>query len=85
MTTMAEEFRAGRAERRQRRVRTPMLAKAARFLGRRMPKASAVRQFLLQAGGLTALDVAAFQWTMIAGLVATGASLFVLEWICGGD
>lgn len=84
-TTMAEAFRAERASQRTRRRREPVLTKLARFAGRRLPKWSVVRSFVLQAGGLAALDVAAFQWTLIAGLVASGVSLFVLDWLVGGD
>jgi hypothetical protein len=39
---------------------------------------------VLTVGGLGCFCVAAFSWTFIAGMVVTGASLLILEWL-GGD
>lgn len=82
MVSMTEAFTAGRAERRPRH-REAVLPRVAKWAGRRLPRWQAVKSFILQAAGLTCLDVAAFRWTLIAGLVVTGVSLFVLEWLAG--
>lgn len=84
MVSMTEAFTAGRAERRVRR-REAVIPRVAKFLGRRLPTWRAAKSFVLQVSGLACVDLAAFQWTLTAGLVVTGVSLFVLEWLVGGD
>ena len=82
--TFLQAFAAERQPKRT-RTRTPMLVSLGRFAGRHLPRWQTVRSLVLQVGGLGSLDYAAFQWNVIAGFVAAGVSLLVLEYLMGGD
>lgn len=91
MTTLSTAFADGRAQRRTRRraaVLASLVAGTAavlRFLGRRLPSYRQARSAVLRIGGLSALVYAAFQWNMIAGFVAVGVSLLLLEAVGDDD
>lgn len=87
MSVLAEAYTAGRAEKlaQPKRRRDPLLHKAGRFLGRHAPAWSKVRTTVLTLSGFGCLDYAAYRWDLIAGLIATGVSLLVVEALSGGD
>lgn len=82
MSVIAEAFKAARAERPNTHS-TPILVFLARFLGTYLPTWRKVRTAAMQLAAFGLLDYAAFQWNFIAGLVATGVSLLILEALGG--
>lgn len=88
---LPQTFRAAYAQQRaarmnnQRPRRTPLLVRAGRLAARALPTWQGIRRFVLSVGGFGCMTAAAWQWSLIAGLVALGASLLILEALTGGD
>lgn len=87
MTVWADAWNAERTRRLSapREKRRALLVTVAVFLAAHLPSVRKARSAVLQVGGLVALDLAAWQFRPLAGLVAIGVSLFVLEWLTGGS
>lgn len=85
MTTvpLSSAWTQGRAARKP-RSSAPLLLRAVAWAGRTLPTWRRARTAVMQVTAFGFLDYAAFQWTMIAGCVAVGVSLLVLEAL-GGD
>lgn len=64
-----------------RKKREPLLTKIVKLTAKVLPRASSVRRFVLQVGGLSLLDAAAWQFTTWSGLLATGISLLVFDFL----
>jgi hypothetical protein len=75
--TVFEAWSAGRAERKTRAVRSPVLTRVVRWLAGHTPPWSRARSTV----GL--LDYAAFEWHHLIGYVAIGVSLLVFEALGG--
>lgn len=85
VTTVSEAYADGRATRAVSRAhrRSSVTRRLARLAGRRLPSWPELRSTVLQITGLGCVDAAMFAWDTIPGLVATGVSLLVLEWLAG--
>jgi hypothetical protein len=85
VSTASEAYATGRAARaiEHRPRRTSVVKKLAVLAGRRLPRWQEVRSTVLQVAGLGLLDAGAFELHTVAGLVTTGVSLLVLEWLSG--
>lgn len=83
MTAVDAAWAAGRATRPARPPRTPLLLLFVAWCGRHLPAWSKVRTAVMQVTAFGFLDYAAFQHSLIAGCVAVGASLLVLEALSG--
>lgn len=84
MTSIGVAWTQARATRRTRPARTPMLVMFVTWLARVLPSWRRARTTVMQLAGFAFLDFAAWQWSMLAGCVAVGVSLFVLEALSGG-
>jgi fatty acid desaturase len=82
-TTIGGAWAQGRAARKP-RTSAPLLLRAVAWAGRTVPPWRRVRTAVMQLTAFGFLDYAAWQWSMIAGCVAVGVSLLVLEAL-GGD
>lgn len=69
--------------RQQRPRRTPLLVRAGRLAARALPTWAGFRRLVLSVSGFGCLTAAAWQWSLIAGLVALGTSLLILEALTG--
>jgi hypothetical protein len=81
--TVFEAWSAGRAERKTRAVRSPVLTRVVRWLAGHTPPWSRARSTVLQVTALGLLDYAAFEWHHLVGYVAIGVSLLVFEALGG--
>lgn len=85
MTSLGLAWRTGRSRARERAARRPsvtaltILATLVTVLAARLPLWRRARSAVMQWSGLGLLSYAAFQWHLLAGLVAAGLSLLVLE------
>ncbi len=77
-----EAFRAERAVK-PKRERTPVAVKAARLLGRYLPRWTSVRRTVAVLGGFGLVDAAAWQGPVWLGLAVTGISLFAADALSG--
>jgi hypothetical protein len=55
------------------------------WLGRRLPTLRKARQVVLRLSGLALLDYAAWSWHTIAGIVAIGLTLLLIEHVTDPD
>jgi hypothetical protein len=82
--TLRSSYRTARPDASPKPRRKPLLELAAVAIGRTAAKAatktSALRGFVLTAAGLGLVDVGAFEARTVAGWIATGVSLLVLDW-----
>lgn len=81
---MGDAWRESRAESAARPPRTPLLVKAARVAARVLPTWRRARTATLQVTAFGFIDYAVFEWKPLAGFLAIGVSLLVLEAL-GGD
>lgn len=84
MTTLQATWAQARAARRPRR-RTPLLVMLIAYLARTLPTWKRARSAVMQVAGFAAITYGLFTWSMLAGFVAAGVSLLVLEALGGGD
>lgn len=63
------------------RRRTPFLAKLAHWAAKSLPRFETIRRVTLLVGAVALIDLSAWQFTVWAGLLVTGLSLFVLDWM----
>lgn len=82
-------FRAGRVDAERARARAArrrsMIIVLFTWLGRRLPTLRKFRQVTLRLGGLALLDYAAWSWHTIAGIVAIGITLLLIEHVTDPD
>lgn len=79
MVSIGATWAATRPARRPRPQRTPLLALFVAWLARSLPTWKRFRTTIMQVTAFAFLDFAAWQWSLIAGCVAVGVSLLVLE------
>jgi uncharacterized membrane protein len=79
VTTVAGAWAQARAGRPARVARTPVLLLFVAWCGRHLPTWGKARSAVMQTSAFASLTYAAFQWHTIAGFVAVGVSLLVLE------
>lgn len=79
MTTAGLAWRQARAGRTARAPHTPVLIMLAAWAGAHLPTVAKTRSAVMQVAAFASLTYAAFQWSTIAGFVAVGVSLLVLE------
>lgn len=85
-SSYAAERAAGRLKRRRRSLLTLAASALGAAAGRLFPSWAALRTLVLTLAAFGLIDTAAWQWHTWAGLVVTGLSLLVLEWLTsGGD
>lgn len=83
MTTMSQAFAAARA-RRPRQVRSvPLLLALAAYAGRKLPTLRKARTAVMQWAGAGSICYGLFTVSLLAGFIAVGVSLFVLEALGG--
>lgn len=82
MTTLQATWAQARATRRPRR-RTPLLLALVAYLARTLPTWKRARTAVMQTAGLGAITYGLFTWSMLAGFIAAGVSLLVLEALGG--
>ena len=85
MTTITGTWAQARAGRPARVARTPLLLMFVAWCGRHLPTVARARSAVMQIGAFGFLCYAAFQWDTIAGFVAVGVSLLVLEALLSAD
>jgi hypothetical protein len=87
MTTVTEAWRSGRAtQARTRRTRPePLVAVLVGLFARLWPSWVRLRSTVLQVGGLAAIEYGLFGWSHLAGWIGLGVTLFLLEWLGGGE
>jgi hypothetical protein len=82
--TLRSSYRTARPDASPKPRRRPLLELAAVAIGKTaakvVTKTGALRGFVLTAGGLALIDTGAWQAKPIAGWIATGLSLLVLDW-----
>jgi hypothetical protein len=83
--SVSAAWKAGRAERPRRRGSTALLVTVTSFFARRLPTLKKFRSSILQVLAFGFLDYAAYSWHHIIGYAAIGVSLFLLEYLTGGD
>lgn len=81
MTTAALAWAQARAGRpaRAKQARTPLLIVLVAWVGRHLPSWDKARSAVTQVAAFASLTYAAFQWSSIAGFVAVGVSLLILD------
>jgi uncharacterized membrane protein len=79
LTSVGLAWAQARAGRPARVARTPLLLLFVAWCGRHLPTWGKARSAVMQTGAFGALTYAAFQYSTIAGFVAVGVSLLVLE------
>lgn len=85
MTTIQLAWKQGRAARRAKPRRTPLLALFTTYLARILPTWKRARTTVMQWTAFGALTFGMFQWSIIAGFVAAGVSLLFLEFLGGAE
>lgn len=86
MTTVpiSTTWKQARARRVARRRRAPLLVLLVSWLARVMPTWKQARTAVMQWGAAASICYGLFTWSLLAGFIAVGVSLFVLEAL-GGD
>lgn len=79
--TYTAAWAAGRAQRRDKTARTPVLAAVVQAVARRAPSWKRTRTSVYTLGGLGLIDYAVYEWNHLAGYAAAGLSLLILEWV----
>lgn len=83
---IATGWTSGRAQRRVRPPREAVLSQLAQWAARRLPSWRTARTAVLTLGGFGLIDAGVWHgFGATAGLVATGVSLFLLEWLTQED
>ena len=85
MTSVSLAWAQARAGRPARVARTPLLLLFVAWCGRNLPTWARARTAVMQVTAFGFLSFAAFQHSIIAGCVAVGVSLLVLEALMGAD
>jgi hypothetical protein len=85
MTSIGLAWAQARAGRPARATRTPVLLLFVAWVGRHLPTFARARTSVMQVAAFGFLDYAAFQHSVIAGCVAVGVSLLVLETLLSMD
>lgn len=80
MATVSQSWAVGRAARAARPKGEPVLSRLARLAGRTLPTWRRFRAAVLQCAGLGLISFALFHLHLVAGLVASGVSLLLIEW-----
>lgn len=85
MTTvpLGQAWRQARAQRVTRRAAAPLLVALVSWLARTLPTWKRARTALMQWAGAGAICAGLFTVSLLAGLIAVGVSLFVLEALGG--
>lgn len=83
MTALGVAWAQARAQRPARPARTPVLLLLVAWVGAHLPAWAKVRTTIMQLTAFGFLDYAAFQHSVIAGCVAVGVSLLILEALSG--
>lgn len=85
VTTVWQTTRQAKYQSNGHRPREALFSKAircaTRFAARVTPRFSTIRRFTLQCTGLGLVDAAFWQLGTLPGLLATGLSLFILDWL----
>lgn len=82
MVSLAAAWRTGRRERTV-RPRKSLVIAAVVWAAKRLPTWKRIRTAALTAAGFGFIDYALWSWHMIAGCIAVGASLLILEALGG--
>lgn len=86
MTSVGMAWRMGRAQRVEKRRGPSAIERAVTFAARKLPTLKRARTAIMQTAGVAAIDYGVWaEWGLTPGLIAVGVSLFVLEWLSGGD
>jgi uncharacterized membrane protein len=85
VTAAALAWAQAREGRQARPTRTPLLIMFVAWCGRHLPSVAKARSAVMQTSAFASLTYAAFQWDTIAGFVAVGVSLLVLEALISAD
>jgi len=85
MTTvpLSATWKQARARRSARRRRAPLLTLLVSWLARVLPTWKQARTAVMQWGACAAICYGLFTWSLLAGFIAVGVSLFVLEALGG--
>lgn len=83
MTSIGATWAAARSTRRVRPARVSLLMGIVAWCARVLPPWPKVRSTVMQLAAFAFLDYAAWRWSIIAGCVAIGVSLFVIEALSG--
>lgn len=65
--------------------RTPLAARARRVAARALPRLAGLRTAALTTAGFATIDAGVWQINHIAGTIAAGVSLLLLEALSGGE
>lgn len=84
MTTLSTAWIAGRSAKRVRR-RSPLSLKLVTWAGRVLPTWKKVRSSVLTLAAYSFVNYGIFQINLIAGFIAVGISLFLIDALSGGD
>lgn len=80
-SNLTRGWASGRADKRVRRPRTPLLERVARRAARVLPTVAAARTILLSLAGFGLLTAAAWSLATWAGLATAGTSLLIIEYL----
>ena len=83
VTTIGATWSAARSARAARPARVSLLMGIVAWCARVSPSWPKVRTTVMQLAAFAFLDYAAWRWSVIAGCVAIGVSLFILEALSG--
>lgn len=82
MSSIGVAWRQARAARPLAR-RVPLTVRFVTWTARRLPSWPRMRTAVMQTGGFAAIDYGLFGWSHLAGYIAVGISLLVLEALSG--
>lgn len=83
MTTISLAWKQGRAEKARRRPRRSATVALVSLLARKLPTLKRFRTAVMQWAACASICYGLFTWTLLAGLIGVGVSLFVLEALGG--
>lgn len=76
-------FKEQRAERRPRKPRTPLVVSLAKLAARVLPRFATVRRVVLHLGAFATIDYGMWELSRVAGFIAIGVSLLLLDYLVG--
>lgn len=83
IAAVTSAFKAQRATRRPRKPRTPIVVSLARLAARVLPRFATVRRVALHIGAFAAIDYGLWGLSHVAGFIAVGVSLLLLDFLAG--